>query len=240
MSDKDDDDARYVDATVRRIARLAETSPNEAEILIVALRDAGYEARDVEGAIDTAVRSAVDRVAGECDTARSVSASQEGIAAAAKLLAATEAPLRVLFALGGRDNTVTRDVCDEVARVVDRSVATYAKWHDTDLRGGPLLIRARDLATSPSTRSAIDKHLRRSRRRSSAVARANQRRARPRPHAPRLRTVRTDRWSDRASGGYGQTGDVGRVAVVLYWLFWVVAWGVPIGLVILLVRWLEG
>jgi hypothetical protein len=250
MSDMDDEDTQYVEVTVRRIARLAETSPDKAASVIMALREAGYAARDIDRAIEAAVRSASDRVADECDAARAMSATMEGVMAATRLLAATEAPLGVLAALGGHDDPVALGARDRVARIVDYNVATYAKWHATDRSGGPLLIRAKHLATSPSTRSAIDKHLRIYRRRSQAALHADYRRrlAERRANVPRTpTTVRSDWWADDASRPEGPGlrgvlyhGNVGWVGAVSFVLFIVFAWGVPIGLVIFLVRWLIG
>ena len=113
----------------------------------------------VRTAARNAVRTAETRVKDACEVAENQADSGNGLKAAQTLLAETAAPLRVVEALLGAGDPLTRACRDEVAGAANR----FAVGHFNKRRKGSgvesVLRKAREVAVSETTVELIDKNL---------------------------------------------------------------------------------
>jgi hypothetical protein len=112
----------------------------------------------VRRALRAAVRGPEARVKAACEAAAE-QPDREGLKAARALLSETAEPLRVVEALLGRSDTLTRACRDEVAGVANRCAVGYFNRRRKDNGVSRVLERARGVAVSDSVVELIDQNL---------------------------------------------------------------------------------
>lgn len=137
----------------------AEGDTGGAEHHMRVLRESPFGKERIREAARAAVRPIEARVNAACETATEDAASARGLDAARRVLADTEGPLRVITALLGAEDPLTRACRDEVASTVNRCAVGYFNKQRKTGDAPALLQRARRLAASDATIELIDRNI---------------------------------------------------------------------------------